>query len=130
VIFVLAKGVGTWFVSKKINAKKKMTKIKIDYKKAACYLSKQIGGNLWLKKNGESRLYIGKGYLRFAVETDSSAQIQYYLKTYDRTDTIKNAVEQFNLKFQIVASDTVSEAENQSDTVSEAENQVYPGYGI
>ena len=102
---------GCRFVSKKVGFK---MNTQIDHRQAANWFQSQIGkGNVWDKKNGETRLYLGKGYLRFAPETNLSAQVQYFLKSYEITDDLEKMVKFFNNSFTVV--EKVTSAVNSVD---------------
>lgn len=85
----------------------KMEKTKVTTREAATKVKDLFGqGNIWDKKDGETRLYVGKGYLRFAPETANTTQVQTFLKSYDYTDELRAIVKDFNNQFEITISDS------------------------
>lgn len=70
---------------------------------AASALAEAVNGRLWQKKEGEIRIYVSgtnNGYLRISPETDSTSQVQYFMKSYD-IPKVEEAVNAFNREYQI-----------------------------
>ena len=77
----------------------------ISPKQAAEKLAAIVGGKVWDKKEGEFRVYVTgtKGYLRIAPATTETAQVQYFLKSYE-ISKVKPAVAAFNDLYTVSAS--------------------------
>lgn len=115
VLFVVIRGLGGRFVSKKvIEVKKVESRQTISPEAAAKIVSNSVGGNVKTLPNGDAKLWIGKGYLLFAVETETTAQVCWHLKRYDNTPEIRQAVTSFNEHF-IVSSLAESETDSFRD---------------
>lgn len=81
--------------------------------KAATQFSSKFGGKIWNKKDGETRVYLGKGYVRFSPEDPTggvaSGQICWFTKSYETTQEMFDWVEAFNNSHKIVDGTTQQE---------------------
>lgn len=100
VLWVRVRGIGARFVSKKVV---KVEKKLVSSKEGALILAQMVNGKVWDKKEGEVRVYVGKGYLRVAPETASTSQVQYFCKSYE-IPAVKPSVEAFNELYTVSAS--------------------------
>lgn len=98
VLFAVVRGVGARFVSKEV----KVVKQRINTLEAANQVRSKVGGKVWDKKRGETRLYFGKGFLKFVPNHDG-IQVHYHTKSYELTDAVKEAIADLNSTCEIVA---------------------------
>ena len=123
---------GCSFVSVKTYQQAMIQKKEVNVRTAAITLRNMIGdGRVWDKKAGEARLYLGKksGYLRIAPETESSGQVQFFLKSYEIAQ-YEEAVNLFNDEYVVIPDVDLASTEKKPVLIQEDEDGVIAPEGF